>query len=759
MGCSYGKVISLLIPSICILGITKQLNDLFDIYFEYPILTNIEVETINPQLPAISVCPSTLYSKLAPKLVNLTLEKRVNVIPAYSDYIKFCQVNLPSGERVDCESVTQIGIYTGPMGKCFSYFESRYLKVEASQLIYKDNLFINFVVNISSPYKGNYRWKFRIYHTDKPFLFRRAQTSKLMFEPELDVEITVGMRATLKNRLPPPYHDGCADYSKMANKTKGRAIMDCIIRNYKNNSEQKGYWDLYAYIEVNKEYINETKYYMDEDAKVKKTIFPKVNRRCNKKFARNDCTKHDFRVSILRSRKAFQNNSQTTIIIPRIPKTVTMTTYTPWWTLLDLINSAGGTFSLWINFALFPSITLYLMNLINLSLKLVKQSTRKVYQVAPAQVSKSTVKMIEVLIKFICLVGCGLQCIDIGMIYLGNNTYFWVSSVQPDSMILPRLTICVDRTIDQKKFEKVQGNRSIEEYDVMNDDFTIDELFNYTINVEDLIDIKKSTVLSPFTMSLNQLSKLYQFEKQLTGKYVCFASLSPENYIGNETLIPYATSEMSRFYFYKMFLRKIDDTSQIKIFVHPYKTFSMSPATPNHLTMVIDDSRTTPTLIYFFIRQLKVLLLPQAHRSPCINYRTIGFASHQDAIDHCTTNRLKAKLNLWPDIIPVNSSEGHKVKFGTSKSYEKIMDSCIKRFPLPSCQYDYLTVQVMDEGFNRNSIMLVLYPSSDEYTEVIQALRYTLVELIVFIGGNINTWIGVAMIDLLHVFRRSRKTS
>ena len=71
MSFSYDQIISFIVFVICIISCLKQVNDLLKIYFEYRIYARIKIETVNPQLPTITLCPSIHGTKYANQIANL----------------------------------------------------------------------------------------------------------------------------------------------------------------------------------------------------------------------------------------------------------------------------------------------------------------------------------------------------------------------------------------------------------------------------------------------------------------------------------------------------------------------------------------------------------------------------------------------------------------------------------------------------------------------------------------------------------------
>ena len=327
------------------------------------------------------------------------------------------------------------------------------------------------------------------------------------------------------------------------------------------------------------------------------------------------------------------------------------------------------------------------------------------------------------------------------MIYLENNLYFWVSNVQPEFVTLPRVTICIDRP-------PISSNSTSNKESAA----TIDQLFKRTINFDKIYEKTNSFVVSPSTMSLTPILDLYRFEKQLTPKEVCFTTFGPEHFIGNCSHTHYPAMQIDLNYYFRIYLKNNLPSSKVKVYLHLYDSFNVNSGDFDSLEIVTKRPRTSANLWFFYLKETKLVLLSDKLESNCVDYKKLGFRSRSDAVKSCTTSLLKNKYKLWPNDTPVNETEGQGLRFAEHKdqsTFIKLNNYCINKFHRPSCESSFVSLSIYDSGFDKN-LALILYPPLEDYNEIKEDMRYSLVELIVLIGGNINTWTGIAV---LHVFQ------
>lgn len=738
-------------------------------YFTYRILTKLELATKPQRLPSVGVCPSTHRGSLMKKLQKHHMSVRYNMTPGYSEYFKSCVLTLPSSVQVDCTDVTEPTVYIGPIGKCFTFFRSDYLKVNASSLVYNRPDEVNrkqLTIVIDSPLKENYRWFVRAYWPDEPMVLDRRDISKQCFEPSLHDSVQIRLEYTVKHRLPPPYHDGCYDYSKTPHKTRYKAIENCISRNYKNQTTGQGYWALYSQIEYGKEFVNESEHYLQESFLQMKTIFPLWIHKCTIKYPRNACQSHNYDLVFAGTRSGPRNNTRAVINFLNLPYKHLVVTFQPVSSILDFVNTVGGIVSLWIGAALFTWFTMALDKVLTKStpnpIESKEHISEKLFRKNSHPKNYQMTRFVKFLMVIFCTLGCTLQSVDIGKIYIENNFYTWVSGVEPEKIDIPKLTLCIDRIFWPKKVEKLHEKLFKEvPPEQWSQHLSLEEMFDLTIDLKDILIENDSFSESCYVSAATRLTPIlqdYEFDKQLTNKYVCFSTFAPENYIGATPLKRHTFAEITPLFFFILYFKKLTHnyTSEFKLFLHLGESFPMDESYPSYATIKNQGERLTPNLFYFSLNEVRQILVPDSYASKCFVYERINFTSREDALQACVRKFMKEKYKLWPIDTPLSRGEGIGLQFANESNEEQMheaKDFCNSKFPLANCDSRYISLRVVDKGFHKSYTQLILYPPPDAYTEIRQELRFTISDLMVYIGSNINSWLGLAMVDVMSVFK------
>ena len=149
-----------------------------------------------------------------------------------------------------------------------------------------------------------------------------------------------------------------------------------------------------------------------------------------------------------------------------------------------------------------------------------------------------------------------------------------------------------------------------------------------------------------------------------------------------------------------------------------------------------------------------MILVADSPMSNCLEYEKINFESQEDAIQTCVRHLMKKKYKLWPDDVIVSQENVTGLKFAPSysKGSFRVHDDCKKKkFPLQACDSGYTSLRLVDLGFVPLCTQIILFPPLDSYTEIIQDFRFTLTQLLVYIGSNIGSWMSIAMIDLFYL--------
>ena len=557
------KLFKLPFVLLLIVGFSIHLYSCCDEYFGYDIASFIRIREEPHQMPAVAVCPSTYRGDIHKELVKYPLNVRFNMTPGFTEYFESCLLTLPSGDQVNCTEVTKVSEYIGPYGKCFVFFRSSHLTIEPKALLYyKENQFNKHYlsIKIQSPFTVNMVWFMRVNPPNEPLVLHRRDVSKQFIEVNLFSEMNNVLDYIEKHRLPPPFHDGCYIYSKTKYKTKYKAIYDCLNDNYKNKTSGMGHWQLYTMIEYGKEYINESTHYLEESLRQRKYLYPKALDACTKKYQRNACKSTSYNLKILSTRKGPLNNTALTLNFVNLPFKYMYMAYVPRTSVLEFFNILGGVVSLWFNASLFTWSHAIADRLLNQFARMKKQC-----QTAMNQYDFRMVKIFNITLILLCSIGCFLQSFDIGKIYIEKNLYIWISGVEPEYIYFSKLTFCVDRVFVREKvqqlYPQIYNSVPFENWD---DQFTIDQMFNLTLNLEDVFvdrdDYWESAFIST-SMRLTPILEEYSFDKELTYKYVCFSTFARHNYKGSKPYKPYLFSQVSSSFLFHV----LPSTTQFKL--------------------------------------------------------------------------------------------------------------------------------------------------------------------------------------------------
>ena len=234
--------------------------------------------------------------------------------------------------------------------------------------------------------------------------------------------------------------------------------------------------------------------------------------------------------------------------------------YVPRTSVLEFFNILGGVVSLWFNASLFTWSHAIADRLLNQFARMKKQC-----QTAMNQYDFRMVKIFNITLILLCSIGCFLQSFDIGKIYIEKNLYIWISGVEPEYIYFSKLTFCVDRVFVREKvqqlYPQIYNSVPFENWD---DQFTIDQMFNLTLNLEDVFvdrdDYWESAFIST-SMRLTPILEEYSFDKELTYKYVCFSTFACHNYKGSKPYKPYLFSQVSSSFLFHV----LPSTTQFKL--------------------------------------------------------------------------------------------------------------------------------------------------------------------------------------------------
>lgn len=779
------RILSILI---CWTGVLYQSWKTSDGYFSYPVKSMISNDDELWNLPAIGICPATDRGPMADVLVNMSMSERADFIPEAFEYFEYCIITLPNNKVHDCSSVTKFRVFFGPIGKCFILFETRDLLIPRDLLKYDPQVKLStdvFATKIKSPFSAPRSWMVRIYHPEDNFLFGRKDTAKLWFEMPINRELSIEHSYTHRLKLEEPYPYPCYNYRQTNLTTRNKAVDDCIIRRLSKltgeGTEYKKSWPYVSFFEPNLTYIKEYYNAYEQSGNVTSKLVPEVNRLCSKLYKKGDCNRVSYDISQeLSNRPPIPNSTEVVIRIPGLPISRLKTELAPLFELPDYINGIGGILNFWLNFAVYSSLLDSLpgklkeakkkntdeeqTNSLSRKCRLKKRERWNLKKMIEKKKNEKFSNTVSRMFLIVCCIGCFYQSFDIGMIYLGNNFYFWVLSIEPELIDLPRFTFCVARVIEEDKLAKSHPAiyQNIPKF-LWEDHLTINEIFNLTLELDDILVLKESTFVSRANMSHVPITDFYRIEKFLTDRYTCFTTFSRELYFHSAPLEKYDYSEMSiNIYFQMIFKRqRMDIYPSLYIFSHLEKSIKLEASSTYKITLKNYESRIKMSLVVYSLKETKVNMVSDNIESECFVYTRIGYETHEDAINDCLAVKLsKSKYKIWPPSVPIKYNQSIGIRFSNeshTKEYENALVICTRKFPKPSCEQRYLASFIEDIGQNEgNETAVILYPSQEDYNEIRQELKYSIVDLIIFIGGAINFWTGLAVITVFEMIYNSK---
>ena len=748
--------------SLCICGTIYQIWETSVSYFSYPIFTHIRSIDSPMQMPAIAACPNTIFGDWAKRLINLTFDERFIITPNFTDFIDYCYITLPDGKVVRCLQVTNYATYFSSLGKCFAFFEHRYLSTSPYSVTYDVKTMLGtplFNLSITTPIPDPNRWGIRIYDPFDPFLMARRETGMVWAEPKAVRAARMTFRIVRRLRLPPPYSDGCFDYRQTPYITQDRAKNDCMIENYRNRTSGERFMPFLSFYQPNVTHVEFSKVAKDHTAEAYKNFYPSSYRKCSKLYERSDCDSRNYFLDFKVERHTSQDNMNLNILFQQLPKDRTEVTFDAAYPLLTYVTVVGGIISLWLDQSLYPFVLTVSMYILMKSYghriarrpKVEEKSKSKV----PLDPQKLT--LAKHLLTLFCILMCVYQSIDIALIYTGDNYYWTLNSAPAEDYTYPLFSVCVPHKANESKY-KMLGNGSVEDlkdYEEMKSQLSIKQLFAITADVENVINVSKTIYPNSFNFSDLPIERFYRMPKKMSADHICFTLFDPQEYFYKMPLKPYKFNQLSALILFHVFLIKLDPLQYDRyiFYSHLEPTFPMDQTDPNHFVMMnFNDTRIFRNLYMFSVSELKVILKSTAF-SRCIDYeKKLKVKSRKRAVELCVEKNMTQRFGVWPRSVLVTLNESLNYKFSGESLHQKFVETgsyCNTRLSIPECTQRYLISTIENRGYYKSPPLVIFYPPHDDYMEVEQQIKFTITNLIVYIGGNINTWVGMAVVTAI----------
>lgn len=771
-----------LIKLITIVGCVYQIYCQTTAFMMYPVSSMVNYEHKDIRLPAVTFCIAFWYSKYEKLVQSKPIGDAFKLLPRTEEYIVDCSVTLPNYSVVSCSSISKVHKYLNAYMECFSFFESNLTLVSDSELTYKEPLLNTwlFKVQLKSPYNYSNHWALVVRPHDVPLSVLRSTESRLWIEPMINKMVTTQFQILHRHELPHPYPSNCFSYKRTRWRDLDNAVQNCWLEKLEYNGTH--YWPRFTLYDCNIQHPPSENSRRFSTPEVETRAFPFANEYCFNKLIRPECNRNFFILD--ESNSANTNLSlmdeNITFVVNNLPKFVELTELVPKSQLSDFINDVGNIISMWIGISLYLSSVSSLEYVINNQEELMdmfkcnllrpvinsvqSKYTRKmtVASIAAAKIfarrhSHTHVKylgLINWLIKMISLVITLYFVADIIMIYFENPFYTLIMSKISKETRLAHLTVCLKMSIDRKKINLAEQNLTDED---LISKLTVDELIKLTIDWDTIYIPSKSKFLSSVTLATERVDKYYNFSKSVNAHQICYSSFGPEHYISKDEIKPYVTSLMlcAKNIDIKLNVSKLEkfEIDEMDVYYHYFDVFDQNPSARNRITIPINDRKELYINSYIILpSQVKINLFPDHILSTCRDYKALyGISSRLGMIENCTVSKFVTKFSRWPVGYRVSNST---LKF-SGEEHQDDLDTirhwCESKFRFDECSTVHQQVSIIDKFYHPNYTSIIVYPPKKFILEYYQKLKYSVFDILGFMGGTINSWIGIAVIDVLNL--------
>lgn len=727
---------------ISVIGIVYQVFRQSSVYFEYPVYSVLDHFHRSIRLPAITFCVSYWYSEVQQQLEEKTVMQARQLFPSFSDIVVNCSVVLPNGSITSCLSVSKVNRYMNANMACHSLFEEQSTFLTDEELTYHQPLDTDFLFDVllQSPINFSNHWGLSVRPHDSPLTIFRSTESKIWIEPLVDSLTAAALSVSRRIELPDPYMSRCFDYSQTPWKDLDNTLQRCWIEKFNQNAPTL--WPKWALYDFNGHYSIDLNKVHFAHGSTSAALFPDINEYCFNKYLRAECVKETF---FLRS-VLFHKNTQPlrdnnyTLRVVDVPQTYDTITLQPRILFSSLINDIGNIMSMWIGVAAYFSSIHLVDHIIRINQPI------KVINIPPGtqKTTPHTVKSIKYanfIIQFVFLLITFYFIQEIILIYFENPFFILLLSTVPSYTQLSHLTICFNISL--------------------NGDLTINQLLDTTLDWDKLFIPSESTFVSSETRRYEKIINYWNFTKSLDGDDVCVTSFGSENYINGTQVPPYLQSLMltAKTIDVKLNVSSLFSFSTIKIFYHRHPRYEESVSAQNQIIIPINKDNRLHVNSYLLAPSMtKIELYPDHIRSDCFDYKeTFNVSCRLEAVQKCTVDTFVSRYNLWPLGYRTESSE---LKFDVSHKHSvalrQIRDECEKHFPRLDCVTELATLTVAGNFIHPNYTSLIIYPMRKFLPLFQQQIKYTVVDIIGFIGGTLNSWMGLTAIDIFKSIHRLR---
>ena len=787
-------ILSRFVKTLAAIGIFYQIFSQTYDYFCYPTYSTVERSHVNTRLPAISLCAAFWQGSKEKYYASLPVHQASLLMPSYNEVINFCDLTLPNGSIVDCESISKPHKYMNNKMLCFSLFEQERTFLPDDQLMYSQEVRLkNLItspllrVKFKTPWNDSNHYTMTIRSPKKPIRLLRSTESKVWMEPRVNEQVNLNYKITRRTELLPPY-GSCRNYPKPFDSEQ--MMLNCWFDKY-TDTNGTHYWPHWIFFDFEKNYTQEEKSRSWPSQSVNNEQFPAVNEECSKKTSCIDC---DRNYIVLFKTATFQSSSPGKYLIteiPWVPATQLTITNFPKKDLLEYFNEVGGILSMWIGFSVYVSCTHLTSFTFRCLISFTQRSSaplnplrrNKRHNHLPATFVSSQLEtqvrprtrlreINDLVIKLLCWMATLYFVVEIIMIYFEKPFDTSIIAKTPTRLEMLKVSVCFDMNINPEKvkrlyphlYESVPRERWV-------DVFTIDQLFRTTTEWSEVYD-PSSTYLSPDNV-YTRIDQHFNFTKSITGRLTCFTTFGQREYKLRGPIkkhfraaISYATNMVL-----SLNTSQLHKLNQSRISVHFHDDGSVMEdiASPDLFTIIANkDPRLYPD--NFIVRVYRTMrkLYPDHMMSTCWNYEKKFGVDRGSLFDRCISKNFISKYRVWPSGYQVRQStqrdQEFKIKgihigdlnisnYSMQEKFKLIRDECNRILHPPECETLYVKVQVEDEYYHNPGLTtIVLYPPGKQFLVYEQQATYTVIDLFGYIGGTINAWIGLSFLDVDSLF-------
>lgn len=786
-------IVSFLIKTLAVVGILYQVLCQTESYLSYPFYSSIAIGPVHMRLPAIAFCASYWAGSLEKYYVSLPVYNASRLMPSYDETINYCHLTLPNATVVDCRSISKPHKYMNHLMICYSLFEKNRTHLPDEDLMYspkaqmQNEIITPFLrMKFNSPWNDSDHWTITIREAHELISLIRSTEEKVYMQPQVNKQVILKFSVTRRVELPPP-HGSCKHYPPPSN--SDTSIIECWFQTYYTDERRtKKFWPKWMFFDYEKNYTQEEMF-----RKIPKngSSFGAVNTACMKNNSPVDCERSYIILDKVATVKNPLKGDSLTIEIPWLPETqlnITNHIATP---LLEYFNQVGGILSMWVGFAIYP----FYLQLESLGMKCIYSVSRKKNSMRQStnsstvndlsrrddKVNSQLLRLNDLAMKLLCWLTTLYFVVEIILIYFERPFHTQVIAEVPVTIDMLEVSICFNMIIHPEKMKKlfpqVYETISQEKWpEVLN----IEQIFTVTTEWHQVYKPKSNYLVPDGTYK--QIHRHFNFSKSITGKYTCFTTLGEQEYLASSPRPKYLRASIA---FARQWLFTLNtghlhqfNGSKIRFYFHKNGIVRDDPTGSNRFVIVgYKDARLYPN--HYVIRMFRTVrrLFPDHLKSCCWNYKDKFGLEREILLNRCVIKNFIGKYNLWPagyqvwqtsrlfDDASMNLENVLHLRISNQSMHHNlnmIREKCNDIFYKPECEKLYLKVRL--EGFSFaeeiNETVVAMYPPSKNFLIYEEQLKYTVIDILGYIGGTVNAWIGLSFLEfkvLLMLFRLPMK--